>query len=175
MENSRYLFSLRKAQPQEFGQAMELIEQGRAYLKAQGIDQWQQGYPDADCIRGDLAAGKGYFFTDGKEILGYLCIDLDGEPAYQDIKGSWLTGRNAGYMVIHRLAFDAKCRGRGLAAQVFRLAESMCREIGIGSIRIDTDEENKIMQRVLEKSGFLFCGTIWFANSIKIAFEKKIV
>lgn len=47
----------------------------RAHLKAQGIDQWQTGYPDRARIAQDLAEEKGYFLTENEEILGYLCID----------------------------------------------------------------------------------------------------
>lgn len=63
---------------------------GRAYLKSQRIDQWQNGYPNQSSIEQDIASKKGFFLTDGTELFAYLCMDMDGEPAYNNIKGNWL-------------------------------------------------------------------------------------
>lgn len=164
----------RKANKNQLNIAVNIIEQGRTYLKNQGIDQWQNGYPNPESIQQDIAHSKGYFLTDGTEYLAYLCMDFDGEPAYNEIKGKWLTDNNAKYMVIHRLAFDESYRGKGLSSAVFKLAEEFCKETGIKSIRVDTDSDNKIMQHIMKKTGFLYCGTIWFAGGNKIAFEKIV-
>lgn len=154
--------------------ASNMIEQGRTYLKSQGIDQWQNGYPNTESIQQDIDNNKGYFLTDGENYLAYLCMDFDGEPAYNDIKGKWLTEHDAKYMVIHRLAFNEQYRGKGLSTAVFKLAEEFCKEEGVKSIRVDTDGDNKIMQHIMKKAGFLYCGTIWFAGGDKVAFEKIV-
>lgn len=67
---------LRKAEEQEVPTAMNLIDMGREYLKAQKVNQWQTGYPDRVRIEKDIEEGKGYFLVNEDEILGYLCIDL---------------------------------------------------------------------------------------------------
>ena len=75
-----------------------------------------------------------------------------------------------------RAAFIA-CIPVSIAAAVpafFRFAEELCRERDIRSIRVDTDADNRMMQRVLEKQGFTYCGTVCFDNSEKIAFEKLL-
>lgn len=175
---------LRKAELEELETAFGIIRQGREYLKMQGLDQWQGEYPDRESVRQDLAARKGYFLTDGVAAMAYLCMDFDGEPAYREIQGAWLTEVDAPYLVIHRLAFDAAFRGKGLAKKVFELAAALCREqnvLGqeqtsehqkIVSIRVDTDPANQIMQKALERAGFVYCGRIWFAGSDKLAYEK---
>ena len=83
------MYTLRTARPEEAGRAMSLIEQARAHLREQGVDQWQDGYPDLACIQGDLAAGRGYFLAEGDDTLGYLCLDFGGEPAYDTLEGTW--------------------------------------------------------------------------------------
>ena len=166
---------LEKAVMEQLDKGADLIGQGRAYLKSQGIDQWQGGYPNRDSVQQDIAAGKGYFLTDGKQQMAYLCLDLDGEPAYNEIKGTWLTPVTEPYLVIHRLAFDAEFRGQGLAVQVFALAEQFAAERGIKSIKVDTDGDNKIMQHLMKKAGFTYCGTIWFQGGDKLAYEKQIL
>ena len=155
---------------------MNLIDQAKAFLKAQGIDQWQTGYPDLPCIQGDIAKAKGYFLIDGEEaIIGYMCIDFDGEPAYDSLNGAWLTDGTGRYGVVHRMAFDHACRGRGLASKAFELIQSFCLQAGMRSTRIDTDDDNAIMKHLLSKNGFTYCGTIRFDNSDKIAYEKILV
>lgn len=151
---------------------MNLIDMGREYLKAQKVNQWQTGYPDRVRIEKDIEEGKGYFLVNEDEILGYLCIDYDGEPAYKHLNGEWKTADN--YVVVRRLALSDQARGKGFADIVLRLVEEQSRNKGIYSFRIDTDRENRKMCHILEKNGFVYRGTIWFENSVKIAFDKKI-
>ena len=163
------MFKLRKANENETENAMNLINKAKKFLKKQGIDQWQKGYPDRECIQNDIKNRKGYFLEENN-LIGYLCIDFDGEPAYADLSGEWKS--NGGYAVVHRMAIDDAYRGKGAASAAFDLIQSLCIENGVHSIRVDTDEDNKIMQHIIHKNGFIFCGTINFDNSKKIAFEK---
>lgn len=166
------MLQLRKAKEEELAGAMRIIQMAKEHLKAQGIDQWQNGYPDEARIARDIAEGKGYFLTEDDIISGYLCIDYDGEPAYENLNGEWATA--GPYVVVHRMAFSDKARGKGLADAAFRLVEKQSAGKGIRSFRVDTDEDNKKMRHILEKNGFVYRGTIWFDNSVKIAFDKKI-
>lgn len=59
----------------ELDLAIEIIDMAKNHLKEQGIDQWQAGYPDAECIKNDILSKKGYFATRNDEILGYLCME----------------------------------------------------------------------------------------------------
>ncbi len=163
---------LRPAQNNEIDVAMNIINMAKKHLKEQGIDQWQNGYPDHTVIQNDIRQGKGFFVIDGDEINGYLCIDFDGEPAYETLNGEWVTDDK--YVVVHRMAFTDSARGKGISTTVFNLVEEMAREKGIRSFRVDTDEANLKMQHVLKKNGFTYRGTIWFDNSQKIAFDKII-
>lgn len=165
------MIDLRNAVPSETETALAIIHTAKEHLKQQGIGQWQTGYPDRACIENDLSKGKGYFLVEGKTILGYLCIDYDGEPAYSRLNGTWTTGPE--YVVVHRMAFTQQARGRGLSHAAFELVERMSLRKNIHSFRVDTDPENLKMKHILQKNGFRPCGTIWFDNSEKIAFEKS--
>ncbi len=153
--------------------AMGIIDTAKKHLKEQGIDQWQNGYPDLDCIKADTQNGKGFFVKDGEDILAYLCIDLGGEPAYNSLKGEWLSEEK--YVVVHRMAMSDKARGKNLSGTIFGLVESFAKEKGVHYFRVDTDSDNLKMRHVLEKNGFSYRGTIWFDNSEKIAFDKMIL
>lgn len=161
---------LQLAKKENFELAMDMIHAAKRHLKEQGIDQWQNGYPDELCIRKDIAAQKGYFLSDKTQLLGYLCIDFNGEPAYDNLNGTWIS--NGNYVVVHRLALSDWVRGKGISSTVFQLVEQYALEKGVFSFRADTDAGNQKMQHILQKNGFTYCGTIWFDNSEKIAFEK---
>ena len=158
------------ARPGDIPAIMGLIGQAKEFLRAQGVDQWQNGYPGEDAIGGDVARGTGYLLTLDGRAVGYLCIDFGGEPSYAGLRGSWAGG--GPYAVLHRLALDGGVRGRGLTAEVFRCSEALCRARGVYELRADTDADNHVMRHILEKNGFLYRGTVWFDNSEKIAFEK---
>lgn len=164
--------ALRPAQMGELPIAMDIIRHAKAFLRAQGIDQWQDGYPDEACIRDDIQAERGYFLTVDDEIAGYLCVDFGGEPAYEQIIGAWLT--RSAYGVVHRLALFPAYRGKDLAGTAFELAAQLCRSRGIYSLRADTDPRNQRMQRAMKRSGFICCGTVVFQGTPKIAFEKTL-
>ena len=155
---------------EDFEIAMNMINVAKQHLKEQGIDQWQNGYPDEACIHNDIINKRGYFLSDKNQELGYLCIDFDGEPAYEKLDGKWLS--DGKYVVVHRLALSEKARGKNISSIVFQLVEELALEKGITAFRVDTDADNQKMQHILKKNGFTFCGTIWFDNSEKIAFEK---
>ena len=41
----------------------------------------------------------------------------------------------------------------------------------IDAIRVDTQEENKVMQQILRREGFEYCGLIQFDGGPKLAYE----
>ena len=163
---------LKRVEENQIDVAYGLIEQAKAFLKSCGVDQWQKGYPSRDSIVSDVADKTGWFLEDGGEILGYACIDFGGEAAYDTLRGSWLDA--APYAVIHRMAVSDSCKGKGVAHAFFQAIDDYVKQQGITSIRVDTDEDNAIMKHLIEALGYTYCGTIWFDNSTKIAYQKQL-
>ena len=170
-ENELYL---RLALPGEEQRGMDLLNQGKAYMLEQNLQQWDDSYPALSDVLGDIETQKGWFLCDGEQKVAYLCFDLDGEANYNELEGQWLTPEDSIYLVIHRLAMDGNQRGKGYSSAVFPLAEQFCRERGIHSIRVDTHTENKIMQHLIPKAGFTYCGIVYYDGSPRTAFEKII-
>ncbi len=162
---------LRNVELNEIEIAMSIINSAKKHLKEQGINQWQSGYPDLACIKSDALNKIGYFIIDDDVILGYLCVDFSGEPAYEHINGNWASDED--YVVVHRMAFAENSRGKKLSDVVFELVIKMCEKRSIHYFRVDTDADNLKMQHILKKNGFIFRGTICFDNSEKIAFDKR--
>ncbi len=164
----------RKAVESDIDRIMEIIRQAQAYLKEQGINQWQNNYPNTETIKNDIDKGYGYVLLKEGEIVGTVSVSFDGEKTYEKIyDGKWIS--NFDYVVIHRIAIDRRFKGRGLASEIMKNIEEMSLKRNIHSIRIDTHEDNKPMQRLIEKNGFQYCGIIYLADKSKrLAFEKLI-
>ncbi len=162
--------TLEPAQTEDIEICNAIINCGREFQKEQGFVQWTNEYPNRDTIIEDVRVNKGYVLKVDGEIAGYMFVDFDGEPAYDNINGKWNT--ETPYAVVHRMAFDKKYRGMGLADAAFKLVEELCAVNNIKSIRIDTDFPNKRMQHILKKNGFENCGKIVFQDGEKLAFDK---
>lgn len=153
---------------------MNIIKQAQAYFKEHGIDQWQNNYPNINTIKSDITECKSYVLLKDNIVTATVAIAFDGEKTYQTIyNGEWIT--NAEYAVIHRVAVDNSLKGTGLAGLIIKNVEEMCHTKGIHSIRADTHEQNKSMQKMLTKNGFKYCGIIYLEDKSKrIAFEKVL-
>lgn len=161
--------TLRKALPGEACQCYCFIEDARAYHKSMGFEQWHPDYPTRRTIEEDIENGVGYVFAEGEQLLGYCCVIVGDEPAYREIDGAWKTEQP--YAVVHRMAFAAASRGKGLSHEAFSLVKAFCAEKGVNAIRIDTQEENKVMQHIVAREGFAYCGMVHFDGGPKLAYE----
>lgn len=168
------MYRLLKGKISDTDLAMSIIDQARIHLKEQGIDQWQKGYPDAECIRNDFANERGYFLVDSNgEYMAYLCLDFDGEPVYKDLVGEWKY--DGEYAAIHRVALNNDYRGRGLCHIAFELCEEECRKRGVHCLRVDTAHNNYKMKHIVTKAGYEFRGNIYYNRDERDAFEKILL
>ena len=147
----------------------QCIEDARAYHKSMGFEQWHPGYPTQQTILDDINNENGYAFIEGGRIIGYCCIMIGDEPAYHEIEGNWKTDRP--YAVVHRMAFSAAARGGGLSKVAIQLIKNYCLQNTVTAIRVDTQAENKVMQHILDREEFAYCGRIHFDGSPKLAYE----
>ena len=165
-------YKLTLAQMKDFRQCMDILSDGREFQREQGFVQWEDGYPDEGSVLGDLQNGLGYVVKVDGTIAAYMYLGFDGDPAYPEIQGAWKYGEP--YAVVHRIAIGSEFRGQGLGSITFRLVEDFCKSKGFYLLRIDTHRENKRMQHVLEKNGFIYCGIVIQNGGERLAYEKKL-
>ena len=147
-----------------------ILDAARAYLKEQGLDQWQQFPPTPEDTRAHVARGEQYVVREDGHIAG-VCAVIGHEPAYDAIDGAWL--QNGAYLAIHRVAASPAARRKGVASALFRGAEALARERGVRALRIDTHAGNLPMRRALEKNAFVYCGKVTIATGeTRVAYEK---
>lgn len=162
------------ATPNDLNDILEAIRSAQGYLKKQHIDQWQDDYPNEHILIRDIQNGESYLVkNDEDETIGTTMFSLRPEPTYKVIEGKWLTATSATYGVIHRMAVIDRFRGKGFSSFVFNYFENLLIEKNTGSMRIDTHQDNKLMQAVLTKRGYQYCGVIQLdSGSLRLAFEK---
>lgn len=153
---------------------MKIIKQAQDYFKVQGINQWQNNYPNVETIRNDIAKGYSYVLVKENNIVATAAVSFDGDKNYDYIyEGQWISDNE--YAVIHRIAVDGSLKGLGLSSEIIKNVERLCLSKGVYSIKVDTHEENLSMQKLLKKNKFQYCGIIYLEDGSKrVAFERTL-
>lgn len=165
----------RKAVFTDLENIMSIIKDGQDYLKKQGINQWQNNYPNREVIENDIANGYSYLVEEGSNLVATVAISFDGEITYNKIHdGQWLSSSD--YCVIHRMAIHKEKRGSQVSSFMMKSIELLCIEKNIMSIKVDTHRKNTPMQQYLKKNHFKYCGLIYLSDGDeRLAYEKILV
>lgn len=155
----------RGANRSELEQIVKVYERARAVMAAGGNPtQWKDGYPSREQLERDILSNRLFVYMVNGQLAAVFAFILGEDPTYAQIEGRWLN--DAPYGTLHRLA-SAGVRP-GVADAVIRWCAERC-----GSLRADTHADNKPMQHILEKNGFVRCGIIHVADgSPRIAYQK---
>ena len=148
----------RPATTEDLENIQAIFDAGKAYLKSQGLPQWQNGHaPSLADAEPEVRAGQSYVLEVDGKVSGFASLipGPDGSPELSE--GAWDL-RHSQYAAIHRVALDAAVRGRGLGAAFMRDVVRAAGERGYKDIRIDTHPGNKIMQKVVARAGFSYAG-----------------
>lgn len=163
---------LRKAIFSELPNIWDILQQAIEQRKQDGSEQWQNGYPNENTVHDDISNGYGYVLIYNNLIIAYAAIIFGVEPAYNNIKGKWLTNKD--YVVVHRVATSNALKGKGVATHLFKMIEYLCIEQKVYSIKVDTNFDNVPMMRILDKLSYNYCGEIIFSGAVRKAYEKVI-
>ncbi|MGI6140515.1 MAG: GNAT family N-acetyltransferase [Caldicoprobacterales bacterium] len=165
---------LRKSTPDDLTGIMDIIKQAQTYMNENGIDQWQDNYPDENVISNDIKNCYSYVLVEKGILIGTAAVLFDGEKTYDSIHdGEWLTSGK--YAAVHRVAVSSAYRNTGAAAAMMKHIEQLCVQNEVYSIKIDTHEDNLPMRKFLGKCGFQYCGIIYLEDGSKrLAFEKLL-
>lgn len=155
----------RGANRAELDQILKVYERARAVMAAGGNPtQWKEGYLSREQLEQDILSNRLFVYMVNGQLAAVFAFILGEDPTYAQIEGSWLN--DAPYGTLHRLA-SAGVRG-GVADAVIGWCAERC-----DSLRADTHADNKAMQHILEKNGFVRCGIIHVADGTpRIAYQK---
>lgn len=158
------MYQVRKARWEDFDRILEIYAIARKFMAETGNpSQWGNNYPPLDMLRADIPAGNLYVVEDDR-IHGVFAYFTEPDPTYGYIEdGAWLDDRP--YGTIHRVAADGS---GGVFSAVLNFAVERN-----SHVRIDTHADNKVMQHVLVKHGFIRTGIIYLEDGDpRIAYER---
>ena len=118
-----------------------------------------------DNRRRDIRENKSHVCGEGDEILGVFYFAIEEDPTYKVIyDGEW---KNADkYAVVHRIASAGKSKGVGSFCMNWAYEQ-------FANVKIDTHQDNLVMQNMLKKNGFVYCGIIHLENGEeRLAFQR---
>ena len=152
-----------------YGHHFEIYAYVRSFMEQTGNPtQWGRNFPPEELLWEDIKAGQLYVVEKNGDIHGVFAFIIGEDKTYLQIEnGAWRS--KAPYGTIHRIAGDGKIHG------ILGEAVAFC-ESKIPHLRIDTHADNKVMRHLIEKAGFVECGTIYIEDGTpRIAYEKGYV
>ena len=154
---------VRKAELRDLERIEEIYKYARKFMEESGNpNQWGKTNPPTWQLLRDLEAGDLYVISEDDGIHGVFYFHVGEDPTYTVIDGAWHS--DSPYGTIHRIAGDGS---GGILHTAVEFGKRYT-----GHLRIDTHEDNKVMQKAVAKQGFRRCGIIYLADgSSRIAYD----
>ena len=147
---------IRKADMSDLEKILEIYSRARAFMAQTGNPtQWKNNYPDNDTVVNDIVSQNLYVIDEDGNLDAVFMLSNGPDETYSEIDGAWINDEP--YCVIHRVASSGRRRAIMADCLNFALLNSQ-------NVRIDTHNDNAIMQHQLEKLGFKRCGVIKLKN-----------
>lgn len=139
---------IRLAQNQDFKEILMIYAYARKFMAEHGNPtQWGSTSPREEVLRNDIRQQQLYVIeNDAKDkILGVFALIIGEDPTYQRIEqGSWKD--ESLYGTLHRVA--SAPGAHGILEQALDFSSGK-----ITHLRIDTHEDNEVMQHLILKTG----------------------
>lgn len=164
---------IRPATPNDLPSLLQLLTRVIPLMHEAGNFQWDQHYPNETVFSQDIARNQLWVADVNGQVAGVAALTEDQEPEYKQV-GFDLSQRA---VVTHRLAVDPAFRGLGIAAALLQQAEQLALDRGIQYLRIDTNSENQVTQKLFPKLGYRYAGeiTLGFRPGLRfLAYEKQL-
>lgn len=150
---------IRRAKISQISDILSISKACAAYMRTNGIYQWNQHYPSKEAFLADMEREELYVSLREDKPIGTIVISTLMDEEYKPVK--WLT-ENGNSMYVHRLAVHPNFQGKGHARLLMDFAENHARKHGFSSVRLDTFSQNKRNQKFYETRGYKKLGTIFF-------------
>lgn len=156
---------IREARIDDMDRLLEIYDIAKQFMRKTGnMNQWNSSYPDRELLTKDIQNHHLYVMEEDHQVHSVFAFIIGEDETYQVIEGAWLD--ESPYGTIHRIASD------GVIHHVFKKAVEYCSQ-KCAHIRIDTHEDNQVMQKAILRNGFKRTGIIHIKDgSPRIAFEK---
>ncbi|MES2205585.1 MAG: GNAT family N-acetyltransferase [Pseudomonadota bacterium] len=164
--------NIRSAISDENSSVFSLIQACIRHMQSQGIDQWDELYPDLKTVENDIQQATSYVALYDQKIIGTFILNDIQEPEYAEVSWQFTQGPTA---VIHRLMTHPLLEGQGLARLLMEFAEQEAMNKGYQTIRLDAFTQNPRAVRFYERLGYSCAGNVQFRKGSFFCFEKELI
>ena len=161
--------SLVKAIPADVQSIMLLIEAAVVEMAKAEIDQWDENYPNAAVIAGDMPGGNLWCLKVPDRMAGIISLNEVQPPVYHGI--DWID-RTGPPLVVHRLCIHPDFQRKGLAKRLLNFAQDFAAQNGYSSIRLDTFRYNHPAIALYTALGYQRRGEVTFRRRGFYCYEK---
>lgn len=148
---------IRKGNKKDLSSIMLMYKSCVKGMLANGIDQWDDSYPNTEIISQDLEMMTYYVSIFNEEIIGGINIDQNQDKTYLEI--DWEDKSNS-FLVVHRLAVKEEYWNKKVGKDLMLFTEKLVKEKELRSIRLDTYSGNPKAIEFYRRLGYSELGTI---------------
>jgi ribosomal protein S18 acetylase RimI-like enzyme len=148
---------IRKAEISDLENIMLMYKSCVSGMIENGIDQWDESYPNTEVIMEDLIAQTYFVAIENNIIIAGINIDQNQDDTYLAI--DWKDKKNQ-FLVVHRLAVKVEFWNDGIGKSLMLFTENLVTEKGLNSIRLDTYSGNPKAMEFYRRLGYRELGAI---------------
>jgi len=148
---------IRKAEISDLENIMLMYKSCVKGMLENGIDQWDEIYPNDEIISEDLNVGTYYIAEIDETIIGGINIDNNQDDTYLAL--DW-EDKSDSFLVVHRLGVKQELWNKKIGKYLMLFTEKLVLEKGLKSIRLDTYSGNPKAMEFYRRLGYTELGTI---------------
>ena len=148
---------IRKANKTDLDNIMKMYKSCVTGMLKNGIDQWDDSYPNTEIISEDLNVGTYYVVEMDGTIIGGVNIDKNQDDTYLSL--DW-EDKSDSFLVVHRLGVKEEFWNKKIGKYLMLFTEKLVIEKGLKSIRLDTYSGNPKAMEFYRRLGYSELGTI---------------
>ena len=148
---------IRKANKEDLENIMKMYKSCVTGMLENGIDQWDDTYPNTEIINEDLNVGTYYVAEMNETIIGGINIDKNQDDTYLSL--DW-KDKSDSFFVVHRLGVKEEFWNKKIGKELMLFTEKLVIEKGLKSIRLDTYSGNPKAMEFYRRLGYSELGTI---------------
>ena len=163
---------MRKATLKDLPDIMTMVKKTIEEMHSYDNWQWDDTYPQESDFMNDIDKGDLFVAERNGVVAGFVCINRIEPAEYVGVP--WSRGELA--FVIHRMVVGGNFRRQKIGSELVNYAEELARQQQIAYLKTDTYSLNANAQKIFEKCGYRFIGTMIFRGLDKpfYCYEKVL-
>lgn len=161
----------RSAKDSDVYAVLDILKRAAQKMTEQGIDQWDELYPDMSDVTNDISEGCMFVGEHDVQIVSVYTLNKKWDEEYKN--GSWKYPEDS-CAVIHRLCVDPVSQNSGIGKNTLQHIEKAAIDEGIRSLRLDVFSKNPYALRLYQNLNYNIAGFAEFRKGKFYLMEKKI-